>query len=82
MPKSASATPATKTVEVKSPWTSKINWTQFIAAGLTFSVGVLGALHLDAATTAKATAGVAIAGQVATFVLKTFFTNSIASTSL
>jgi hypothetical protein len=71
----------TANVPVKSAWLSKINWAQAIAATLTFITAILGALHLDATQTAEATAAVAVIGQVATVIIKTFFTASVTPSS-
>jgi hypothetical protein len=76
------STSATKTVPVTSPWTSKINWAQILAFASTGAVGLIGVLNLDAMTTAKVTASVAMAGQVITFVLRTWFTASVLTPSV
>jgi len=66
---------STVTVDVKSAWASKINWTQIVsmaAAGL----GIFG-VDMDAETQAKFLALV-IAGQgVVTWVLRTWFTKAV-----
>lgn len=69
-------------VTVKSAWASKINIAQIAWFLSTGAVGLVGILNLDAATTAKVTASVAMAGQVLTFVLKTWFTKSVTPQSV
>lgn len=75
-------TPTVVDAPVKSLWTSKINITQVVAAVLTMAVGIVGALNLNPEQTAQATAGVAVVGQVATFIFRTFFTTSVLSSSV
>jgi hypothetical protein len=77
------STPATKTVPVKSAWTSKINWANIIAFLGTGGSATLWALFgVDAVTAIKLAASFAMAGQVITFVLRTWFTASVLTPSV
>ena len=69
------------TVAVKSAWASKINWAQAASALVTCTTAVVGALNLPPAQAASITAGAALIGQIATVILKTFFTASITPAS-
>lgn len=63
------------TVDVKSAWASKINWTQAVAvaaAGLSYF-----GLNLDAPTQAALLMVITGAQGVATWIIKTWFTNSV-----
>lgn len=71
----------TVTANVKSAWLSKVNWIQVVALGVTCATGLLGAFNLDPMTTAKLTAGVAAVGQIATIVVKTWYTTEITQAS-
>jgi hypothetical protein len=70
------------TVDVKSAWLSKINWIQVVALAGTTATGLIGAFNLDPVTAAKVTAIVAIVGQVATVIVKTFFTSTVTPSSV
>jgi hypothetical protein len=72
----------TAIVPVKNAIASKINWLQFVSLIVTFLTGVVGAFNLDAATALKVTAGVAMFGQVATMVIRTFYSPSVVGPSL
>lgn len=72
----------TATVPVRSAWASKINWLQAISLAATFLTGIIGAFNLDPVTTAKVTAGIAMAGQVLTFIARTYFTSSVTPSSV
>lgn len=70
------------TVPVKSAWASKVNWLQLISLLATFLTGIIGIFNLDPMTTAKLTALVAMIGQMATLIVRTFFTTSVTSQSM
>lgn len=72
----------TVTVPIKSAWASKINWLQAASLIVTFLTGIVGAFNLDPVTTAKLTASIAMFGQLATMVVKTFFTASVTASSV
>lgn len=67
-------------VPVKSAWLSKINWTQGIA--LLAAAGTFFGFDLDAKTQAEALAGIVGVQSVITWVLKTFFTNTVTPSAL
>lgn len=71
----------TVSVPVKSALASKINWLQLIGLASTIATGVVGAFNMDPVTATKVTAAVAMAVQVATFIARTFFTNSVTVSS-
>lgn len=62
-------------VPVKSSWNSKINWVQ----GISFiaSIGGVFGLDLDTDTQVQLATGVTILQSFATWVLRTFFTDSV-----
>lgn len=67
--------PSTTVVAVKSAFLSKINWTQalaVIAAGLSFF-----GFDLDAQTQASVLAGIVGVQAAVTWLLRTFFTNTV-----
>lgn len=68
------------TVEVKSGWFSKVNWTQVV--GLVASGAAIIGLPVDAATLLTIVAGIQAIVSVVTIVIKTFFTKSVATQSL
>jgi len=73
----------TVTVPVVSAWASKINWTQAVAAFamiLTLVSGGKVGMDADQQTAAVVTIGVAC--NIATWILKTFFTARVHPTSL
>jgi hypothetical protein len=73
----------TVTVPVVSAWASKINWTQAVAAFamiLTLVSGGKVGMDADQQTAAVVTIGVAC--NVATWIMKTFFTASVHPASL
>jgi hypothetical protein len=73
----------TATVPVVSPWASKINWTQAVAAFamiLTLVSGGKVGMDADQQTSAVVTIGVAC--NIATWIFKTFFTARVHPTSL
>jgi len=73
----------TVTVPVVSAWASKINWTQAVAAFamiLTLVSGGKVGMDADQQTAAVVTIGVAC--NIATWVMKTFFTARVHPTSL
>lgn len=72
----------TATVPVKSSWSSKINWTQAVAAIVTFATALIAAANLPAAQATELTAAVAGIGQLATIVLRTFFTTAVTTASV
>ncbi|RWP05113.1 hypothetical protein [Mesorhizobium sp.] len=66
---------ATTTVEVKSAWYSKINWTQ--ALGLIASILVVFGVDVPAEVQVQIVAGIQAAQAVVTWVLKTWFSDSV-----
>ncbi len=66
-------------VAVKSAWLSKINWTQFVAfiAMLLTMFGI----DLPPETQASILAAIVAGSSVITWVLKTFFTNTVTPAS-
>lgn len=72
----------TATVPVKSPLASKINWAQVAAALATFATALIGAAHLPGSQAAEYTAAVAGVGQLATIILRSFFSASVTSGSV
>jgi hypothetical protein len=73
----------TATVPVVSAWASKINWTQAVAGLamiLTFVSG--GKVGMDADQQAAAVVTIGVACNVATWIMKTFFTARVHPTSL
>lgn len=73
--------PTAATVDVKSAWASKVNWAQGVAAAATFATALIAAANLPAAQAAELTAAVAGIGQLATIIIRTFFTTSITPSS-
>lgn len=71
----------TVTVPVKSAWASKVNWTQVAAAAATCATAVIAAANLPAEQAASLTAAVAGIGQIATIIIKTFFTTTVTPAS-
>lgn len=67
-------------VEVKSAWTSKINWTQ--AATVAFSVATLFGIDVPAETKAQAITVITAAGGVVTWALRTWFTKAVTPSSV
>jgi hypothetical protein len=79
----SSQAPQTAVVTVTSAWTSKINWTQAIAALamlLTWLTG--GQIDLSASDQAAIILVIGLISQVVTWVLKTFFTSTVHASSL
>jgi len=73
----------TATVPIVSAWASKINWTQAVAAFamiLTLVSGGKVGMDADQQTAAVVTIGVAC--NIATWIMKTFFTARVHPTSL
>lgn len=64
-----------QTVVAKSAWASKINWTQAVA--ILASIGAYFGLDLDAQTQAEILAAIPIVQGLVTWVLRTFFNNSV-----
>ena len=71
--------PGIAIVPVKSPWTSKINWSQ--AAGLLATVVAIFGLPLTSDQIIAAVAGIQAIVAVGTVIFKTFFTNSVTAAS-
>ena len=69
----------TATVAVKSGWLSKINWTQAVAFGAMLLT--MFGIDLPAQTQADILAAVLAGSSVLTWVLKTFFTNTVTPAS-
>jgi hypothetical protein len=73
----------TATVPVVSAWASKINWTQAVAAFamiLTLLSG--GKVGMDADQQAAAVVTIGVGCNIATWIMKTFFTARVHPTSL
>ena len=73
----------TATVPVVSAWSSKINWTQAVAAFamiLTLISG--GKVGMDADQQAAAVVTIGVGCNIATWIMKTFFTASVHPASL
>ena len=66
---------ATTTVEIKSAWYSKINWTQALALGA--SVLVVFGINLPPEVQVQIVAGIQAAQAVLTWVIKTWFTDTV-----
>lgn len=71
--------PAT-VVEVKSAWTSKINWTQ--AVSLIATLLALKGVNLDAETQVQIVVGIQAIQAVVTWVFKTWFTPTVTAASV
>lgn len=70
----------TTTVDVKSGWFSKINWTQGLAAsGMLLTMF---GIDLDAKTQADILAGIVGAQAAITWMMRTFFTSSVTPSSI
>jgi uncharacterized membrane protein HdeD (DUF308 family) len=67
-------------VEVKSAWTSKINWTQAVA-GVAMLLAYFG-INLDANTQAAILALIVALQSITTWVLKTWFTNTVTAAAV
>jgi hypothetical protein len=68
----------TTTVNVKSAWMSKINWTQFVSSGamlLTLVTG--GKLNLTADQQTAIIVVIGVGGDIITYIMKTWFTPTI-----
>ena len=71
---------STATVPVKSSWASKINWTQALAAsGMLLTMF---GIDLDAKTQADILAGIVGAQAFLTWLMRTFFTSSVTTSSV
>lgn len=73
----------TAVVPVTSAWSSKINWTQAVSAvamGLTFLSG--GKIGMSPDQQAAVVVTIGVVGNIATWVMKTWFTTSVHSASL
>jgi uncharacterized protein (DUF697 family) len=62
-------------VDVKSPWASKINWTQII--GVVAMAGAMFGFDLDAAQQATIVSGIVAVQAAVTIIFKTWFTKTI-----
>ena len=69
-------------VPVKSAAASKINWAQIVAAAATCATAVVGALNLPIDQATAITAAVAAIGQIATVILRTFYTTAVVQNSV
>lgn len=69
----------TAVVDVKSDWASKINWAQVVSAAAVIAT-VFG-LDISPEMQAHIVAGIAVAANVVTFIMRTFFTTKITSSS-
>ncbi len=80
---STTTTPPVVTVPVTSAWGSKVNWTQAVAGAamvLTFATG--GKIGMTADQQAAVVVTIGVIGNVVTWVMKTFFTDSVHPSSL
>lgn len=80
---STTVTAPVVTVPIKSAWLSKVNWTQAVSGAamvLTFVSG--GAIGLTADQQAALVVVIGVIGNVVTWVMKTFFTNTVQASSL
>lgn len=69
-------------VDVKSAWSSKINWTQavaIVASGLVFLTG--GKVNIPVEVQVQIVTCITVAQGVATWIMKTWFTRSITPAS-
>jgi hypothetical protein len=71
---------ATATVEVKSAWFSKVNWTQALA--LAASVLVIFGINIPPEVQAEVVAGIQAAQAIITWVIKTWFTPTVTPASV
>lgn len=67
------------TVPVRSPVTSKINWTQIV--GMAAMLGSYFGLTLTSDQIAATVVAIGVVQSVVTFVIRTWFTKSVTSTS-
>lgn len=72
--------PLAVVVPVKSAWYSKINWTQGIA--LLAMAGTFFGFDFDAKTQAEVLAGIIGIQSAVTWLLKTFFTNTVTPSAI
>lgn len=72
-------TPDTVRIDVKSAWTSKINWTQAIA--VLASIATVFGLDVDPETQVAIVAGITGVQAVITWVLRTWFTTAVTEAS-
>jgi len=70
----ATPEPGKVIAEVSTPKTSKINWTQIIAGAA--MLGSYFGLHISPEETAAIVVVIGVGGNVVTWVLRTFFTNT------
>jgi hypothetical protein len=74
---------ATATVPVVSAWASKINWTQAVAAfAMILTLVSGGRVGMDADQQAAAVVTIGVGCNIATWIMKTFFTARVHPTSL
>jgi hypothetical protein len=73
----------TATVPVVSAWSSKINWTQAVAAfAMILTLVSGGKVGMDADQQAAAVVTIGVGCNIATWIMKTFFTARVHPTSL
>jgi hypothetical protein len=73
----------TATVPVVSAWASKINWTQAVAAfAMILTLVSGGKVGMDADQQAAVVVTIGVACNIATWIMKTFFTARVHPTSL
>ncbi|MGO8972978.1 MAG: hypothetical protein ACLQNV_05520 [Steroidobacteraceae bacterium] len=80
---STSPTTPTVNVPVTSAWSSKVNWTQAVAAAamiLTLVSG--GKIGITPEQQAAAVVTIGVIGNIVTWAMKTFFTSSVHAASL
>ena len=75
-----SVTATTATVDVKSSWLSKINWTQ--AVGLLATLLALKGITMSPETQVQVVVGIQAVVAAVTWVFKTFFTSTVTQSSL
>jgi hypothetical protein len=73
----------TATVPVVSAWSSKINWTQAVAAfAMILTLVSGGKLGMDADQQTAAVVTIGVVCNITTWIMKTYFTTSVHPTSL
>lgn len=76
-------TPQVAVVKVKSAWTSKINWTQVVAAlSMIVAFATGNKIDLTAAEQSAIIVAIGVIGNITTFVIKTWFTPTVTPSSL
>ena len=75
--------PATVQVSLKSAWASKINWTQAVTAfAMLVTLFTGGKFNIDADQQAAIVVTIGVVGNLATWVMKTWFTPTVTPASV